>query len=829
MARQANDSLFLEELLRSNSGTSNNSNSSSSITTSHSSLSSARAIIQAWAELRDSFQHQSFQPNHLQALKILLQYKTSLHVAEPQAKLLISILSSQNIFLPLESYPLLFRLLYIWVRKSFRPSLALVDSAVEVLSKRLHNNFDAKRNPELFAEAVLLLGAFAFVPSATETSKTVCLELLCRLLDEYYKLVSSVDGLIPNVLAGIGYALCSSVNAYYVRILDAFFGIWGKEDGPHGNVSHGLMILHLVDWIIFGFIKLRSDEKLHKFAHGILENPKPNYVPFALVMAAAGALRALNRSVADAHGLEIVSRLRISAENQIELVAQGLIADTGGFSIIENDYKTSLLLQCISLALARCGLVSSRASLLISIASALLLEIFPLRRLYTRILELNHDSPGMMLGDVKEHLNSLSFKEAGTISGVFCNQYVSIDEENKVIVENMVWHFCRELYLGHRQVTLVLHGKEDELLGDIEKIAESAFLMVVVFSLAVTKYKLNSKLSTEARMETSVSILVSFSCVEYFRRMRLPEYMDTIRGVVVGVQESEIACNSFVESMPSYANLTNPQEFLHQVEYRWFKDEVQTARILFYLRVIPTCVERLPGAAFSRVVAPTMFLYMGHPNGKVARASHSMFVAFISLGKGSDENERALLKEQLAFYYMQRSLEGYPGITPFEGMASGVAALVRNLPAGSPATFYCIHSIVEKENMLLRDSFTQEADLWKHWQGESEPCKKILELLLRLISLVDIQVLPNLMKLLAQLIIKLPKDGQNVVLNELYAQVADSDDVTRKPTLVSWLQSVSYLCSQAISRSTASKKNEGEENSLSLQDPSDWDRINARL
>lgn len=48
---------------------------------------------------------------------------------------------------------------------------------------------------------------------------------------------------------------------------------------------------------------------------------------------------------------------------------------------------------------------------------------------------------------------------------------------------------------------------------------------------------------------------------------------------------------------------------------------------------------------------------MGHPIGKVARASHSIFVAFVSSGKDSNENERALLKEQLSFYYMQRSLE----------------------------------------------------------------------------------------------------------------------------------------------------------------------------
>lgn len=48
---------------------------------------------------------------------------------------------------------------------------------------------------------------------------------------------------------------------------------------------------------------------------------------------------------------------------------------------------------------------------------------------------------------------------------------------------------------------------------------------------------------------------------------------------------------------------------------------------------------------------------MGHPNGKVARASHLMFVAFVSSGKDSNEEERVTLKEQLVFYYMHRSLE----------------------------------------------------------------------------------------------------------------------------------------------------------------------------
>lgn len=46
-----------------------------------------------------------------------------------------------------------------------------------------------------------------------------------------------------------------------------------------------------------------------------------------------------------------------------------------------------------------------------------------------------------------------------------------------------------------------------------------------------------------------------------------------------------------------------------KTKYLWSKDEVQTARVLFYLRVIPTLIECLPSIVFGNMVAPTMFLY----------------------------------------------------------------------------------------------------------------------------------------------------------------------------------------------------------------------------
>ncbi|KAF3968767.1 hypothetical protein CMV_007379 [Castanea mollissima] len=109
-----------------------------------------------------------------------------------------------------------------------------------------------------------------------------------RLLEEEYQLIGSYGELISDVLAGIGYALSSSVNVLYVRILDSLLGIWGKEGGPCGSITHGLMILHLVEWVLSSLINFRCFEKIIVFACESLEISKANYVPFAIVMSAAG-------------------------------------------------------------------------------------------------------------------------------------------------------------------------------------------------------------------------------------------------------------------------------------------------------------------------------------------------------------------------------------------------------------------------------------------------------------------------------------------------------------------------------------------------------------
>ncbi|KAE8709003.1 5'-nucleotidase / magnesium ion binding protein isoform 1 [Hibiscus syriacus] len=415
MARQSN-TLFLEQWLRTNVGGINQTVSGHS---SSSSSSSARAIIQAWSELRDSLQNQTFHPRILQSLKTLLNSQASLHVADPQAKLLISVLSSQSFDLSSESYPILLRLLYIWVRKSVRPSVALIDSAVDVISSIFATEYGSKKSPSFLAEGILILGAISFMPSVSENSKIACLELLCRLLEEDYELVRLGEEIIPDVLAGLEYALYSSVDVLLVRVLNSLLGIWGKEDEPRITVPTALMILHLVEWVVSGYIKSRSLNKIEAFSQRTLGTLEVSYVPFALVMVAAGVLRA-SRNAANGQGLEFVSVLRISAESRIAFVAQQFISKTKGSIKSDDEPANSLLRQCLSLALARSGAVSFSAPVLLCLASALLREIFPLRHLYMQILQFIHSSGSEFgINEIKRHLDGILFKEAGVITGVF--------------------------------------------------------------------------------------------------------------------------------------------------------------------------------------------------------------------------------------------------------------------------------------------------------------------------------------------------------------------------------------------------------------------------
>ncbi|RYR57363.1 hypothetical protein Ahy_A05g023101 isoform E [Arachis hypogaea] len=99
----------------------------------------------------------------------------------------------------------------------------------------------------------------------------------------------------PFVWKFRGFNIAILVTVHYVTILDSLFEIWGKKDGPHET---------------FG-------------------TSKENYTPFVVFMAAAGVLRAANRSTSSGVKLDIVSRIGTSTVICMEALVQGLVNTFG--------------------------------------------------------------------------------------------------------------------------------------------------------------------------------------------------------------------------------------------------------------------------------------------------------------------------------------------------------------------------------------------------------------------------------------------------------------------------------------------------------------------
>uniref|UniRef100_A0A1J3EA40 Uncharacterized protein n=1 Tax=Noccaea caerulescens TaxID=107243 RepID=A0A1J3EA40_NOCCA len=439
MARRANSSLFLEEWLRDVSGSS---------LVKQNSAPSARSIIQAWSEIRESLQNQKFDTRYLQALRALVSSESTIHVADPQAKLLISILALREVSLPSESYTLVLRLIYVWIRKSFRPSQALVGSAVQAVRGVFDDRRHLKPEPALVAQSVLVSGAFACVPSLSGELKLLSLELLCRLLEEEEcSLVGSQEELVPVVLAGIGYALSSSIEAHYVTLLDFLFGVWMKHEGPRGSVTHGLMIFHLIEWAASGYMRSNNVNKMSLFANEVLETSKAKYAVFAVFMAAAGVLRASAAGVSNgAQNFEIVSKLRSVAEKRMESEAQ-LLVSSGNVTLASMQREVPLL-KCFAIALARCGSVSPSAPLLLCLASALLTQVFPLGQIYESFCKASGKGfIGPELIWVREHLSDVIVKRIRGHNGGFL-QSICISKSREQI-------YCGEYDLGFLSKSLL--------------------------------------------------------------------------------------------------------------------------------------------------------------------------------------------------------------------------------------------------------------------------------------------------------------------------------------------------------------------------------------
>ena len=79
--------------------------------------------------------------------------------------------------------------------------------------------------------------------------------------------------------------------------------------------------------------------------------------------------------------------------------------------------------------------------------------------------------------------------------------------------------------------------------------------------------------------------------------------------------------------------------------------------------------------------------------------------------------------------YVRRSLEGYPGITPLSGLASGYEAIARHLPAGSPVLPFALQRLAQRAQAILRKP-----------GGLLQPGLDLVSLLAHLMLLIDYNV-----------------------------------------------------------------------------------------
>lgn len=90
-------------------------------------------------------------------------------------------------------------------------------------------------------------------------------------------------------------------------------------------------------------------------------------------------------------------------------------------------------------------------------------------------------------------------------------------------------------------------------------------------------------------------------------------------------------------------------------------------------------------------------------------------------------------------------VQTFPGVTPFDALVYGIAAISKTLPPGSPATLHCINLLVHKAS-TLKPMSTSVKDVKKGAEKDLDDlgdAEKLQLLLLHLIGRVDLQVCPS--------------------------------------------------------------------------------------
>lgn len=462
--------------------------SSSTITTTTTAV-TARDIAQSWSVLRDCLQRQGgvMGVDHLLALQKLYDCRRSLHVADPQAKLLISLLSSAHVtasepFTLDRARALAMLILAIWVRKSSRGSQShevALQSAVDVTCKLTTDNLSL-----IASERILLLGCLSADSLVSPDSRRLCQDVLVELVGkEKEAIVVMSQGRLADTLAGAGYALFSCYHAsLFQSILESLLSLWTAHDGLYACLPHGLMLLHLMEWTGLNLIKLQSASREMMMEFSVVDKMNAFCVKlpqmarlgvtaldFTAVMAAGGLLRAsYNKSPKD---FALLEQLKSSMEETIVTVAGNVVLNfrpiaerPGNFMLGADPVQfaewifgkqgaaglapaTSPILHCVAVAVSRCQRISFHANILQCLVVSLLTESFPLQDMYSsKIMSFPDISSLGEMEELDKHFGSILFKEAGAMTRVICNQYCSASKDLKQLVQHLMWEFSQNTF-----------------------------------------------------------------------------------------------------------------------------------------------------------------------------------------------------------------------------------------------------------------------------------------------------------------------------------------------------------------------------------------------
>ncbi|KAH7352405.1 hypothetical protein KP509_19G043200 [Ceratopteris richardii] len=818
---------------------------------SRSSSPPAQRISVAWSQVRECARNGILLPQHTTALSLLQEHGRTIHISEPQARSLISILSSissyasstdDGIAQAIGSTALL---LSIWVRRGFTSvSKDNIKDVIEAIISNTIKALEISTSSHYFInEAILLLGSMCVNSRVGEEHRQRCQALIAQEFVLQRKHIRGIK--CKEALAGVGYAMVSSTGPSLKSLVQGLLLLWMDVDAAldhqievnissRPSIENGLLLLHLMEW--YGSVALSRGKYasslytvVGEIGASVLSGKTPP-ARYGALFTAAGLLRSfriyrsaqrpgldnleLNREeIMASLNHSIIRVIDATVSHRVNEIAAAVEAGSAlllDITIAEKYFADSHLgdqgwLQCVAVALSRCSGVSPNVSVLVCLTTAFVEVVFPLKAFYNEMIAQISEGNGDRL---TMHGKSILFHELGAILRVICEQYESANMKWQGWMECTFLWFSEFIYRNHRKYLLLLASRKQESAsplfdgdaGSLKEILEAAIMSAVMFFSRASMKKTYSN-DAHAKGQFAAMVMQSLSCLEFIRQAQIPEYKDLVQRCVEWASRTETTSAMLVSMLPTFDEVIHSPGPLVPC-YSWKKDDVQDSRVLFGFRVLPSCLQTFPSTFFSSNVAPVMFLYMKHPKQPLVQASHSLLVYFLSV-KACDSN-RDSIKEKLAIQFVQKTFEDDLGFSNYDSFVTVIGAVARHLPAGSSATKACITSLSRRASESFGSAITRGEE------DKLEAAKKLQTLLLHLILIVDVQVLPHLLQEVASLVLGQMSPHRIHALEEAFDVLAGSDDLTRKHILVPWLQSLSYLCSnsneQRHSAPTDSKK-----------------------